>query len=208
MSLVATDQVGNPLNANIVSSLTLSEGCFGEGQHTQIARRNCTDLTFNVFSPHDSEKIMLFADGPCRNSAPSMHHMNIQFLNCTCPIGFEMSTNRLSECECICDSKLSPYITNCNHSTESLLLRENINAWIGYSNDTDPPGYVIHPNCPTVLTIAYLLPSMLASISMFLMEQTHNVLTIVQECCVDRVRNTSASLWVVHTAYLAIVTGL
>ena len=134
VSLVAIDQVGNPLNAN---------------QHTQIARRNCTDLTFNVFSPNDSETIMLFAHGACRNSAPSMRHLNIQFLNCTCPIGFEMSTNKLSECECICDSKLSPYITNCNHSTKSLLLRKNINAWIGYSDDTDPPGYIIHPNCPT-----------------------------------------------------------
>ena len=149
VSLVAIDQVGNPLDADIISSLTLSEGGLSEGQHSQKVGHNCTDLTFNVFSPHDSEMIVLFADGPCRNSAPSVHHVDVQFLNCTRPIGFEPSINRPTVCECGCDSKLSPYIVNCNRITELLLLRESINAWIGYTNFTDPPGYIIHQNCPT-----------------------------------------------------------
>ena len=149
VSLVAIDQVGNPLNADIISSLTLSEGGLGEGQHSQSIGNNCTDLTFNVFSPHYSETIMLFADGPCRNSAPSLRHLDVQFLNCTCPIGFEPSSNRPTVCECVCDSKLSPYIANCNRTTKLLLLKESTNAWISYTNYTDPPGYVIHPNCPT-----------------------------------------------------------
>ena len=147
--LVAIDQVGNPVDATIISSLTFSEGGFGESQHTQKVGWNCTDLTFNVFSPHDSETIVLFADGPCRNSAPSIRHLDIQFLNCTCPIGFENSSNRPTACECICDAKLSPYIASCNSTTKLLLLRENNSAWISYANDTDPPGYIIHPNCPT-----------------------------------------------------------
>ena len=149
VSLVAIDQVGNPLDADIISSLTLSEGGLSEGQHSQKVGHNCTDLTFNVFSPHDSEMIVLFTDGPCRNSAPSVHHVDVQFLNCTCPIGFEPSINRPTVCECGCDSKLSPYIVNCNRITELLLLRESINAWIGCTNFTDPPGYIIHQNYPT-----------------------------------------------------------
>ena len=28
------------------------------------------------------------------------------------------------------------------------LVRVNANSWIAFINDTDPPGYVIHPNCP------------------------------------------------------------
>ena len=27
-------------------------------------------------------------------------------------------------------------------------MRVNTNSWITHINDTDPPGYVIHPNCP------------------------------------------------------------
>ena len=68
------------------------------------------------------------------------------FTNCTCPVGFEPLVSETS-CGCNCDSKLSPHITNCDPTTESL-VRVNTNSWITHVNDTDPPGYVIHPNCP------------------------------------------------------------
>ena len=50
---------------------------------------NCTNITFNVYSPHYSEKVNLFADGPCGNFIPSIRHVDIQFTTCTCPVGFE-----------------------------------------------------------------------------------------------------------------------
>ena len=40
------------------------------------------------------------------------------------------------------------------------------------------------------------------------MDQTHSVLTIEVEFYVELVRNTSASPWVVHVAYLVTVTSL
>ena len=147
LSLVAVDQVNHSVDANITSSLTSPDGGLGEGQQTQKVNRNCTDLSFNVFSPDDSETMTLCADGPCESSTSSIQHVNIQFLNCTCPVGFEPSNSRPTRCECICDSALSSYITNCNHTTNSL-LRVSTNSWITYISDTDPPGYVIHPNCP------------------------------------------------------------
>ena len=147
VSLVAVDQVNRSVDANIISSLSLHDGGFREGQQTQSVERNCTKITFNVFSPHGSETINLFADGPCESSTPSIQHLYIQFTDCTCPVGFKPSTNNETRCECNCDPDLSPYITNCNSTTGSL-VRVNTNSWITYVNDTDPPGYVIHPNCP------------------------------------------------------------
>ena len=147
VSLVAVDQVNHSVDANIISSLSSHDGGFREGQQTQSVERNCTKITFNVFSPHDSETINLFADGPCGSSTPSIRHLDIQFTNCTCPVGFEPFTNGDTRCECNCDPDLSPHITNCNSTTESL-VRVNTNSWITYINDTDSPGYVIHPNCP------------------------------------------------------------
>ena len=147
VSLVAVDQVNCSVDANIISSLSLHDGGFREGQQTQSVERNCTKITFNVFSPHGSETINLFADGPCGSSTPSIQHLHIQFTDCTCPVGFKPSTNNETRCECNCDPNLSPYITNCNSTTGSL-VRVNTNSWITYVNDTDPPGYVIHPNCP------------------------------------------------------------
>ena len=146
VSLIAVDQVNHSVNANISSSLSSQDGGFREGQQTQSVERNCTKITFNVFSPRGSETINLFADGPCGSSTPSIRHLYIQFTDCTCPVGFEPS-NSDTRCECICDPDLSPHITNCNSTTGSL-VRVNTNSWITYVNDTDPPGYVIHPNCP------------------------------------------------------------
>ena len=146
ISLVAVDIVNRTLPANITSSLASPDGGFREGQQKQSVGRNCTNVIFNVFSPHETETIDLFADGPCGSSSPSMRHLDIRFLNCTCPVGFQHSNDAL-KCECNCDSDLSPYITNCNYTTSSV-IRVNTNSWITYINDTDPPGFVIHPNCP------------------------------------------------------------
>ena len=147
VSLVAVDQVNRSVDASIVSSLASPDGGFGEGQQTQPTRRNCTDLTFNVFSSRDYDSIDLYAEGPCGNSELSVRTQVVEFLNCTCPVGFQPSNSEPTRCQCICDQDLSPYITNCNSTTNSI-IREHSNSWITYINDTDPPGYVIHPNCP------------------------------------------------------------
>ena len=146
VSVVAADQVNRSVVAKISSSLSSQDGGFREEQQTQGVGRNCTSLTFNVFSPHDCETINLFADGPCGSSTSSIRHLDIQFTDCTCPVGFA-PFNSETRCECICDPELSPYITNCNSTTESL-IRMNTNSWITYINDTDTPGYIIHSNCP------------------------------------------------------------
>ena len=146
VSLVAVDQLNHSVVANIISS-PAHDGFFMEGQQTQTVGKNCTDLTFNVFSTSDSESINLFANGPCGSSELSIRILDIQFLKCTCPVGFQPNSESLTTCECSCDSKLYPYITHCNFKTSSI-IKENINVWITYINDTDPSGYVIHPNCP------------------------------------------------------------
>ena len=146
VSLVAVDQVNHTVDASIISSLSSSNGGFGEGQQTQKVRRNCTELHYSVLSPENIERITLFAGGPCADSEGSIRYIDVHFINCTCPIGFEPSANTITKCECICDTKLSQYLANCNSSTESLLLKGD--AWIFYSNETDPPGYIVHPHCP------------------------------------------------------------
>ena len=117
----------NFMHTNITSILSSLHGGFGEGQQSQKVNRNCTVLTFNVFYPNDSETITLFADG---SASSSTKHVNIciQLSNCTYPVGFESFScnSRSTRCECICDSALSPYITNCNSTTNSL-LRVNLN---------------------------------------------------------------------------------
>ena len=144
--LVAVDQVNHSVDANIISSLSSRDGGFSEGQQTQSVRKNCSNVTFNVFSPHNSETINLFADGPCGSSTLSTQQLYIHFSDCTCQVGFESFTTD-TRCQCFCDTRLSPHIIKCDPVAESL-MRVNTNSWITHINDTDPPGYVIHPNCP------------------------------------------------------------
>ena len=146
VSLVAVDQVNSSIETNIISSLVSPDGGFSEGQLTQSVGRNCTPLTFNVFSPHETEKIRLFADGPCGSSTSSIRYVDILFANCTCPVGFQPSNSGI-QCQCICDTRLSPYLTNCNSTTNSI-IRHDTNSWITYINDTVPPGYVTYSLCP------------------------------------------------------------
>ena len=146
MPLVAVDQVNHSVDANIISSLSSQDGGFSEGQQTQSVQKNCSNVTFNVFSPHGSEIINLFADGPCGSSTLSTGQLYIEFSDCTCPVGFQPLDSD-TRCECVCDSKLSPHITSCNSTIKSL-VRVNTNSWITHINETDPPGYLIHPNCP------------------------------------------------------------
>ena len=149
VSLVAVDQVNHTVDANITVSLSSSDGGFDEGQQIQSVVRNCNNLTFNVFSPHGFETLNLYSDGPCESATLSTSHVTIQFIECTCPVGFEPLSKSQSptKCDCVCDSALSPYITECNITTSSV-LRKDTNSWITYINDTDPPEYVIYQNCP------------------------------------------------------------
>ena len=146
VSLAALDQANHTVEANITALLSPPDGRFGEGQQTQVVQ-NCIHLTFNLFSPGESESLTLLAvNNPCRNAVSFMTSVQINFLNCNCPIGFEPSSDNV-KCDCLCDSALSPYITRCDSFT-SLLLRESTNSWITYVNGTDPYHYVIYPHCP------------------------------------------------------------
>ena len=160
VSLVAVDQVNHTvLNVMIHSSLRYAESGLSEGQLTQITKNACTNLTFNVYSLHSSEQLILYAEGPCRNVSRSQRRVNVTLLNCTCPPGFQPKHVEIS-CECVCDSRLSPYITDndCNYPTESLTRKGNY--WItciSFINDScnSTSGFLIYSHCP----LDYCLPS-------------------------------------------------
>ncbi len=143
--LVAVDQANHSVDANIIGLLSSPGSSLNKGAKDSV-KRNCTNVLFNVISPHDSEILYLYADGPCGKSTLSMRHLDINFTNRTCPIGFE-PRDMEARCECICALRLRPHITTCNITTNSV-VRVNTTAWIDYINDTNPPGYIIHPYCP------------------------------------------------------------
>ena len=88
VSLVAVDQVNNTIsNSTIHGSLSL-HASLGEGQSVQQTSLNgsCTNLAYNVSTPHDSEQLHLYADGPCMGIGMSTVNLTVNIA--PCPIGF------------------------------------------------------------------------------------------------------------------------
>ena len=61
MSLVAVDQIGQPINATVQSFLHFAGSGLrlAEGQLARKVPAECTDLTLNVVSPRNSERLTL-----------------------------------------------------------------------------------------------------------------------------------------------------
>ena len=148
-SVVAVDQIGQPVSATIQTSLHFSESGLAEGQLARKIFAKCTDLTFNVISPHSSERLTIYAsDGPCKDADLSSAKIQIHFLPCSCPIGLQVSGKNDTNCTCECHSDISRYVERCDSHTGSLVKQPQSSAWISYINDTDLTGYLVYPNCP------------------------------------------------------------
>ncbi len=148
ISVMAVDQVRNPTNATIRSSVVSESGVdrLKEGQAEQIVGNQCTELEYNVFSQDSSAQVELYAEGPCINLGISRQLIKISFLPCTCLIGLKPIQSDI-ECKCDCDQVLQQYqITNCSEENGTIKLESNNNIWIEVINTTNGTGYVVS-NC-------------------------------------------------------------
>ena len=146
ISVMAVDQVGNPINATIRSSVVTTSGVgrLKEGQAEQKVGNQCTELEYNVFSQDSSAQVELYAEGPCNNMGISKQLINISFELCTCPSGLQPIQSDI-ECKCDCDPdlQLGYQITKCFEEKETITLERNNNTWIEVINTTNGTGYVV-----------------------------------------------------------------
>ena len=148
LSVMAVDQVYSPTNAIIQGRLLSTESNLFSGQVTPISYK-CTDVSFRISSALNSEELTLYAsDGPCKDAELSQLKVNITFLPCTCPIGFEPSQFSSTFCFCKCHPQISPFVGSCNVTLQT--VQRTSNAWISYVNGTNPSsrGYLVHLFCP------------------------------------------------------------
>ena len=152
VSLVAVDQVNKTLEAVVHSYLETEKGGIRDGRLTWNTGTNCTNITFSVTSPYDNETIIVYAEGPCKDSKASLRKIGVEFEPCSCPVGFQINRDRENvECDCPCASELRPCLIQCNLTTNSL-EKGNKNCWIAYYVDEEgranSSGYLIHMHCP------------------------------------------------------------
>ncbi len=142
MSVMAVDQVRNPINATIRSSVITESGVgrLKEGQAEQEVGNQCTELEYTMYSHKTALLKWNSMPRPCINLGISRQLINISFLPCTCPIGLKPIQSDIGlkpipsniECKCDCDPVLQQYqITNCSEENGTIKLENNININYG-----------------------------------------------------------------------------
>ena len=141
--------MNNPVNGLIHASFNFAGSAVATGQATREIPDKCTNLTFNVLSPNNSEQLTLYAlDGPCRDVNLSKISLDINFRLCSCPIGLQIVGTNDTSCNCECHEKINQYVEECDSNTGAFLRKSQSKAWIAFTNNTNPSGYLVYPNCP------------------------------------------------------------
>ena len=162
ISLVAIDQVKHLLpQSRIYAQLNHKESGLGDGQELQTTSDKCTNLTFSLYSPWQTEGLTIYPHGPCGKAARSTKYIPITFLNCACPVGLQSKQiDQNISCECVCDSKLYPYIADPNCDPQTGMLLKDGNFWItNLTTSTDSTTghkYILYPHCPLDYCLPYV----------------------------------------------------
>jgi hypothetical protein len=148
VEVVAVDQTNNSLSGKIWSYLLNFENysSFGHRQWHQNVNPVCTNLTFGICASKDTEMLHLYPEGPCKSAGISTRWLRIEFIPCSCPVGFEVSKENRLSCKCECNTEINQFVSACN-ATTALLTRKG-NSWfnkIRYQNETH---FLTYKYCP------------------------------------------------------------
>ena len=111
-------------------------------QRVQDTGYNCTDISYRIFTTQDFLTLVLFPDGPCRDTGIARCEVSVSFL--PCPDGFVHAGF-----ECVCDKRLDTFNSTCNVDRESIIRVKN-NFWImALYEESSYHGLIIHQAaCP------------------------------------------------------------
>ena len=102
--LLAKMQYG--IAATIISAITSSTARLETYQTSQPLPDYCAPLSYTVHSNESHEQVVLYPDGPCRDTGAARVVIDVTIL--PCPYGFTQSGEI-----CACENKLHDYPVNC-----------------------------------------------------------------------------------------------
>ena len=111
-------------------------------QRVQDTGNTCTDVSYRLFSADSSVTMILFPDGPCRDTGIARHEVKVTFL--PCPDGFvDIGA------ECMCDERLNTFNTSCNVDSGTIERAENSFWVMGLYDNSSYQGLLLHDaRCP------------------------------------------------------------
>lgn len=147
LSLAVLDQLNRPLEKATIYN-RLSSGLDVCQYHVEkTTDGNCSVINFAAAANNETEELILFTDGPCKDKTDCQCRVKLEVFCPHCPIGFQLAGDE--GCRCECDSKLKPFVSECLLQNQSVVRKQN--CWItsiGTSNATINKQYLVYPHCP------------------------------------------------------------
>ena len=114
-------------------------------QTLQILLRNCTDLSYNLYSTKPQDELILYIDGgTCSDVGMAQVVIDVNFLSC--PDGLTLSGD-----QCVCEERLNSYSAVCTIFDDDIYITRKAGSkfWLGalYSNKTYE-GLILSKVCP------------------------------------------------------------
>lgn len=142
VSLLALDQTRN-VTSTVVTAKTTETATLKLKQNSQVLFQQCFNLSYNLYSTQAHEKLILYPDGPCRDTGLTRVIINATLL--PCPKLFTQSGQ-----ECICDKRLRVYYAVCLID-ENVYITKGADAkfWMGTSYENKSyAGLILYKTCP------------------------------------------------------------
>ena len=141
VSLIALDQTATSVTTKITAVSATSR--LNSDQSSQILEPECSKLSYNLYSTQDTDQLILYPDGPCRDTGVARAVVNVTFK--PCPDGF-MKSGEI----CVCEEILNEYNASCTIKDNAIISRKAgstfwIQGW--YDNDTYQ-GLIHYKTCP------------------------------------------------------------
>ena len=143
ISLLALDQMRSS-TSTVVTAKVSETAALKLQQNSQFLDGQCSNLSYSLYSTQEHETIILYPDGPCRDTGRARAVISVALLQC--PSAFALSGQ-----ECICEERLQFYEAECIID-DSVYIRKKSSSkfWMGTLNSNGSyAGLILYKTCPT-----------------------------------------------------------
>ena len=132
----------NSIVPTTVTAMTSPNARLRDNQQSkQNLPRNCSNLTYSIYSKENQTNLMLYHDGPCHTAI-----MTINVILLPCPNAFTQEGE-----QCVCEERLQAYSVNCMIREDITITRKGSSKfWMStlYINHSYE-GLILYHSCPT-----------------------------------------------------------
>ena len=141
VSLIAYDQTRTSVTTKITAVSATSR--LNSDQSSQTLKLGCSKLSYNLYSSNDTDQLILYPDGPCRDTGLARAVVNVTFRHC--PDGFMKSGEN-----CVCEEILNEYNASCTINDNATITRQaGSEFWVqGLFENGTYQGLIHYKTCP------------------------------------------------------------